>query len=582
MRNMTDYDAVIRDGLIADGTGSPLLRGDVAMRDGRVVAVGESVDGRGEREIDAAGALVAPGWVDVHTHYDGQATWDRHLAPSSWHGVTTAVMGNCGVGFAPCKPGDRDRLIELMEGVEDIPGAAMHEGLAWDWESFPSYLDALERRPHDIDVAAQLPHAALRVFVMGERGAAREPATDDEIAEMSAIAAEAVTAGALGFTTSRTLNHRTPTGEPTPTLTASARELSGIAAGLGRAGRGVMQLISDFYQLDEEWDTVRGMVEESGRPLSFTVAHTPARPDGWRALLDRISAARADGLEMSAQVAPRAIGLVLGLDCTLNPFMHNPVYRAELAGRPLPEQAAALADPALLERLLAAGKAGGDLKNPLGGGIVDQFDKMYPFEETPDYEPAPDTSVTATAARRGVSPEQVAAEWLAADAGQGMIYMPFFNYTPETGLDMCHEMLTHPWALPSLSDGGAHAGTICDGSYPTFLLQHWGLRRATQRLPIEWIVQRQCRDTARLVGLRDRGVLAPGYRADLNVIDTDRLAIPRPEVHRDLPAGGRRLLQRAVGYRHTFVAGVETYRDGVSTGALPGALVRGAQAAPFG
>jgi N-acyl-D-aspartate/D-glutamate deacylase len=491
-------------------------------------------------------------------------------------------MGNCGVGFAPVREEEHDRLIELMEGVEDIPGVAMHEGLAWDWDSFPSYLDALERRPHDIDVAAQLPHAGLRVFVMGERGAAREPATEDEIAEMSALAAEAMEAGALGFTTSRTLNHRTPAGEPTPTLTASARELSGIALGLKRAGKGVMQLISDFYQLDEEWATVRGMVEASGRPLSFTVAHTPARPEGWRELLDRISAARADGLPMTAQVAPRAIGLILGLDCTLHPFMHNAVFRAELAGRSPAEQAAALRDPVFVERLVAAGQATGDLKNPLGGGIVDRFEVMYPFADPPDYEPAADASITAVAARRGVAPEVVAAEWLAADDGRGLIYLPFFNYTPDGGLDYARQMLVHPHAVPSLSDGGAHAGTICDGGFPTFLLKHWGLRDDDRRLPVEWIVRKQCRDTARLVGLRDRGVLAPGYRADLNVIDLDRLSIPRPEVHHDLPAGGRRLLQRAVGYRHTFVAGVETYADGEPTGALPGALVRGAQAAPFG
>jgi N-acyl-D-aspartate/D-glutamate deacylase len=415
---------------------------------------------------------------------------------------------------------------------------------------------------------------------MGQRGADREPATDDEIAEMAALAGEAVTAGALGFTTSRTLNHRTPAGDPTPTLTASARELAGIAGGLKKAGRGVMQLISDFYQMDSEWAAVRGMVEESGRPLSFTVAHNPAKPDAWRELLKRIEQARADGLPMTAQVAPRAVGLILGLDCTLHPFMHNPVYRAELAGRPLHEQATLLTSPELRARLCVTTTIVRDLKNPLGGGIVDQFDKMYPLAEIPDYEPPGDTSVAAVAARLGVSPEEVAADWLAADGGRGMIYMPFFNYTAETGLDMCHEMLTHPYSVPSLSDGGAHAGTICDGGFPTFLLQHWGLRRSEGRLPIEWIIQKQARDTARLVGLNDRGVLAPGYRADVNIIDLERLSIPRPEVRHDLPAGGRRLVQRAVGYRHTFVAGTETYRDGEATGALPGALVRGAQPEP--
>lgn len=565
---MGDYDVVIRDALIADGTGAPLRRGDLAMRGGKIAAVGDVVGGSGRTQFDAGGALVAPGWVDVHTHYDGQATWDHYLAPSSWHGVTTVVMGNCGVGFAPVRPEDHDRLIELMEGVEDIPGTALHEGLAWDWRSFPDYLDALDRRQHDVDVAAQVPHAALRVFVMGERGARREPATDDEIAEMAALAGEAVTAGALGFSTSRTLNHRTSTGDFTPTLTASADELAGIAAGLARAGRGVIQLLSDFTDLEAEWATVRGMVEASRRPLSFTVAHFPSRPEAWRDWLARISEARADGLPMTGQVAPRAIGLILGLGCTLHPFMHNPVYRTEVASKPLAEQARLLVDPELRRRLVAAHRPEGDLSNPLGGGIVDRWDKMYPFADPPDYEPTAAASLAATAARVGVSAEEIAADWLAADAGTGMIYMPFFNYTEADGLGLCREMLTHPHTVPGLSDGGAHAGTICDGGFPTFMLMHWGLRRPQGRLPIEWIVERQTRATARLVGLHDRGVLAPGYRADVNIIDLDRLSIARPEMHHDLPGGGRRLLQRADGYRHTFVAGIETYRDGRPTGAL--------------
>ncbi len=577
---MPEYDLVIRDGTIADGTGAPLRRGDVAVTTGKIVAVGDVGSGRGEVEIDADGDLVAPGWVDVHTHYDGQATWDSHLAPSSWHGVTTAVMGNCGVGFAPVHDHDHDRLVELMEGVEDIPGVAMHEGLAWDWSSFPEYLDAVERRPHDIDIAAQVPHAALRVHVMGDRGAQREPATDEDIAAMADLAAEAVTAGALGFSTSRTLNHRTSTGDFTPTLTASAHELAGIAAGLGRAGRGVMQLLSDFTDLDHEWATVRGMVEASGRPLSFTVAHFPERPEAWREWLERVSQARADGLPITGQVAPRAIGLILGLACTLHPFIHNPVFLAEVADRPLPEQAKLLSDPDRRRRLIEAHQQPGDRRNPLGGGLVDRWDKMFAFGDPPDYEPDAATSLAATAARRTVHPEEVALDWLTADEGQGMIYMPFFNYSETDGLARCREMLTHPFTVPGLSDAGAHAGTICDGSFPTFLLMHWGVRRSEGRLPVEWIVEQECRATARLVGLHDRGVLSPGYRADVNVIDLDRLSIPRPEIFHDLPAGGRRLLQRAVGYRHTFVSGVEIFRDGVATGAFPGRLVRGAQAAP--
>ncbi|MGH9001224.1 MAG: N-acyl-D-amino-acid deacylase family protein [Acidimicrobiia bacterium] len=575
---MPDYDLVIRGGTIADGTGAPLRPGDVAVKGGLVTAVGE-VDGTGVAEIDASGALVAPGWVDIHTHYDGQAIWDPQLAPSSWHGVTTAVMGNCGVGFAPVHPGDQDRLVQLMEGVEDLPGTALHEGLAWDWGSFPEYLDALERRPHDIDVAAQVPHAAVRVHVMGERGANREPATDDDIAAMAGLTAEAVGAGALGFSTSRTLNHRTSTGDFTPTLTASAAELAGIAAALGRLGRGVIQLLSDFTDLDAEWATVAGMVKASGRPLSFTVAGVPERPDDWRRWLERISEARAAGLPITGQVAPRAIGLVLGLACTLHPFMFNPVWTS-LSHLPVATQAVALRQPETRRRLLDSHHIRADRSNPLGGGLVARYEKMYFFADPPDYEPDPAGALALVAGREGRRPEEVALDWLCTDDGRGMIYMPFFNYTEADGLGPCREMLAHPHTVPGLSDGGAHAGTICDGSFPTFLLSHWGLRRDHGRFPIEWIVERQTRATAGVVGMGDRGVLAPGYRADVNVIDLDRLAIPRPEIRYDLPAGGRRLLQRAVGYRHTFVAGVETYRDGEATGATPGTLVRGPQPAP--
>ncbi len=570
------FDLVVRAGTVADGTGGPLREADVAVVDGRVVAVGPDL-GRGVTEIDAAGALVAPGWVDIHTHYDGQATWDRHLAPSAWHGVTTVVMGNCGVGFAPAHPHDHDRLIALMEGVEDIPGTALHEGLAWDWASFPEYLDALERRRWDVDVAAQLPHAPLRVHVMGERGADREPATPADIDAMAALAAEAVRAGALGFTTSRTLNHRTAAGDPIATLTASSEELSGIAAAMGG---GVLQLVSDFVELDEEWAAVRDMVECSGRPLSFTVARVPDFPDGADRLLELVTRANADGLPITAQVAPRAIGLLFGFSCTLHPFRANPFWlESGLAALTPAEQVAQLRRPDVAAKLLDAHVARFDPRNPLGGGLAGRFDLMFGFENPPDYDPDPSTNVAAVAARSGREPHEVALDLLLADdAGAAMLYMPYFNFSPTDGIGVCADMLRHPYAVPALSDGGAHAGTICDGSYPTFLLQHWGLRRA--EMSVEWIVERQCRATARTVGLADRGVLAPGYRADLNVIDLDRLALPRPEVHHDLPAGGRRLLQRAVGYRHTVVDGVQTYRDGVATGAVPGRLIRGAQPAP--
>jgi N-acyl-D-aspartate/D-glutamate deacylase len=573
---MSTHDLVIRGGTIIDGTGAAPRTGDVAIDGEQIVAVGD-VDSRGSREIDATGAMVAPGWVDIHTHYDGQATWDPYLAPSSWHGVTTVVFGNCGVGFAPVRPSDHERLVQLMEGVEDIPGTALHEGLPWDWESFPDYLHSLERRPHDIDLAAQLPHGALRVHVMGERGAAREPATPDEIAEMARIARQAVEAGAMGFTTSRTLNHRTSTGEPTPTLTAAADELAGIASGLGAAGKGVLQVVSDFVDVDQEWANLRRMAAESGRPLSISVAQSPIAPESHRRILDCIATANADGLVVRAQVAPRAVGLLLGLTCTLNPFMTNPVYR-EIRDLPLTERVAALRDPAFRRRLIDAHTGERD-RSKLGGVLIQMFERMYVLGDPPDYEPDPSTSVSSRAAALGIAPFDLALDLMLEDDGKAFLYLPFLNYA-DGNLDAVREMLLHPNAVPGLSDGGAHVGTICDGSFPTFLLTHWGRDRRDGRIPVEALVQRQCRDTARTVGLLDRGVLAPGYRADINVIDFERLSVRPPHMQWDLPAGGRRLLQRAEGYLHTFVAGTEIQTGGESTGALPGRLVRGAQAAP--
>jgi N-acyl-D-aspartate/D-glutamate deacylase len=567
------HDLVIRNGLLADGTGAPLREADLAVADGLVVEVG-AVSGTGREEIDAAGALVAPGWVDIHTHYDGQATWDPHLFPSSSNGVTTVVFGNCGVGFAPVRPEDRDRLICLMEGVEDIPGTALHEGLPWTWTTFPEYLDHLERTPHDIDCAAYVPHAALRVHAMGERARAEETATEAEIATMAALAREAVEAGAVGFSSSRSLNHKSSTGERTPSLYASAAELAGIARGVAAAGRGVLQLLSDFLDIDEEWAVLRNMVAVSGRPLSMTVAQLPERPQDHHAILERIAAANAEGLRVTAQVAPRSIGLLLGLPLTLHPFMTNPVF-AEIADRPLDEQVAALRTPEFRRRLLAAHTGEKD-RTKLGGWLIDQFDRMYPFGDPPDYEPDPSTALGRRAAATGASVVELALDALLADDGQGYLYLAFANYV-DGNLDEARDMLVHPNAVPGLSDGGAHVGTICDGGFPTFLLSHWGVRRPTGRLPVEWLVERQTRATARTVGLTDRGVLAPGWKADVNVIDLDRLALRRPHIQHDLPAGGRRLLQTADGYRHTFVSGVEIMRDGKPTGALPGRLVRSAR-----
>jgi N-acyl-D-aspartate/D-glutamate deacylase len=569
------YDLVVRGGTVVDGTGAPERTADVAVRDGIVAEVGR-VDERGAREVDADGALVTPGWVDIHTHYDGQATWDSQLAPSSWHGATTVVMGNCGVGFAPVRPADHQRLIELMEGVEDIPGAALHEGLSWEWQTFAEYLDAVARQHHDIDVAAQVPHGALRLHVMGERGAQREMATAEDIERMGAIARAGIEAGALGFTTSRTLNHRTSRGEPTPTLTASADELIGIACAIGEANTGVLQVVSDFIDADTEFGMLREMVARSGRPLSLSLAASPLAPTNHTKLLLRLTEANADGLEMRAQVAARAIGLLFGLECTLNPFMMNPVYK-EIAGLPAAEQAAIMREPGFKERFFAAGSD--EKVRKLGGGLVAMFDRMFVLGDPPDYEPDPASAVLPTAERQGRSGEDLAYDLLAEGDGNTLFYVPFLNYL-DGSLDVVGEMLAHPHTVPGLSDGGAHVGTICDGSFPTSLLTMWARDREKGRLEVPFVVQRQCRDTARTVGLLDRGVLAPGYKADINVIDFQGLTVRRPQIRFDLPAGGKRLLQKADGYRHTFVNGTEIYRDGEHTGELPGRLIRGAQPAP--
>jgi N-acyl-D-aspartate/D-glutamate deacylase len=572
---MAEHDLVVRAGAVVDGTGAPPRTADVAVQDGRITEVGR-VSGRGRREIAADGAVVAPGFVDIHTHYDGQATWDSRLQPSSWHGVTTVVMGNCGVGFAPVEPAHHDRLIELMEGVEDIPGIALHEGLRWNWRTFPEYLDALDALPHDVDLAAQVPHAALRVRAMGERAAAHEEATPEEIALMALMAREAVEAGALGFSTSRTLNHKSIGGELTPSYAVGADELVAIATAVGETGRGVFQVVSDFPDPEAEFGLMRAMVERSGRPLSASLLQSPLAPRMHREVLRLIDAAQADGLPILAQVAARPVGMLLGLHNTLNPFMTNPVW-LRLSDLPPEQQAARMAEAELRSEIIAA-QTGEKVRSRLGGTLIHRYELMYELTDPPNYEPLASESIAARAERAGVSPVELAYDVV---AGGGMLYLTSLNYA-EGNLDAAHEMLTHPHTVPGLSDGGAHVGTICDGSFPTTLLQHWTRDRDGARLDLSFVVQRQARDTARAVGLRDRGVLAPGYRADLNVIDMSALRLHRPEVRYDLPAGGRRLLQRADGYRHTVVAGLETYRDGEPTGALPGRLVRGPAPAPQG
>ena len=569
------YDLIIRGGTIADGGGADLYEADIAVRDGRVAHIGRVLE-RGREEIDARGLLVTPGFVDIHTHYDGQATWDPRLAPSSWHGVTTVVMGNCGVGFAPVHETDRGRLIELMEGVEDIPGAALHEGLSWAWESFADYLDVLEAHPHDIDVAAQLPHGALRVYVMGERGAKLEAATEADINEMRRLAAEAMRAGALGFSTSRTLNHRTAKGDPTPSLRATAAELSGIARGLADAGSGVIELISDFDtpDLETEFAMIRGLVEESGRPLSLSLAQAGRSPDGWRQILWRIEDAARGGLPIRAQVAPRPIGLLLGLQGTLNPFVAHETFAA-IKDRPLAEKVAAMRNADFRARLLAESDA--RQSHPLARRVM-AFDQIFPLGDPPDYEPPKNTSIAAIAARQSRAAQEAAYDMLLEDEGRKFLFMPFANYM-EYNLDACGEMIAHGDCIMGLGDGGAHVGIISDASYPTYLLAHWGRDRPRGRFDLGFLVKRQTADTAAAVGLTDRGMLAPGMKADVNIIDFDRLRVERPVMAFDLPAGGKRLLQRAQGYAATIVSGEIVYRNGEATGALPGKLVRGGRSA---
>jgi N-acyl-D-aspartate/D-glutamate deacylase len=570
---MADHDLIVRGGTIADGKGGALYEGDVAVTNGKISAVGE-VSGKGREEIDAKGKLVTPGFVDIHTHYDGQATWDTRLAPSSWHGVTTVVMGNCGVGFAPVHTGDHARLIELMEGVEDIPGVALHEGLKWNWESFGDYLDALEQMPHDIDVCAQLAHGALRVYVMGERGAAIEPANEDDIAKMRHLTKEAMQAGAIGFTTSRTILHKSVKGEPTPGLRAEEAELMGIAMGIADAGRGVMELISDFDTPDPitEFGMLRRLVERSGRPLSLSLAQAGSSSDGWRGLLGLIEQASKDGLPIRGQVAPRPIGLLLGLQGTINPFIAHETF-AEIKDKPLADKVRIMRDPSFRARMLAETEA--KQSHPLARRVM-AFDKIFPLGDPPNYEPPKETSLAAQAARGNQSAQELAYDMLLEDEGRAFLFLPFANYT-DFNLDACHDMIAHPNTVQGLGDGGAHVGIISDASFATYLLTHWGRDRAKGKFDLGYLVKRQTADTARAVGLMDRGVIAVGKKGDLNIIDFDKLQVQAPKMAFDLPAGGKRLLQGANGYDATIVSGQVAYRNGEATGALPGKLVRGPQ-----
>ena len=564
------YDLIIKNGTVYDGTGDKPFIADIAIKGRKIEAIGE-LDEVSKQTINAEGKIVAPGFVDIHTHYDGQVTWDPYLRPSTYHGVTTVVMGNCGVGFSPCKPEERDWLISLMEGVEDIPGTALHEGINWQWESFPEYLDILENKPLAIDVGTQIPHGAVRAYVMGQRGINREEATQEEIDRMSQLVKEAIQAGAFGFSTSRTEKHRDSSGALTPSITAHKNELVSIANSIGELNSGVLQGISDFYDFESEFDIFKEMSQSSGRPISITVEQMDQRPDWWHQLLDGIEAAQNEGINMYGQVPPRATGINMGLEVTLNPFTFYPSFY-DLSKKSLEEKVATMRDPKFKKKLLSEQPV--SIGNPLVEEITQSFNKMFRLGDPANYEPDPDSSFEAIAKKQNISPQEVAYDCLLEKEGKALIYHPLFNYLPGN-LDFVEKMLNHPYSISGLGDAGAHCGAISDASFPTTLIQHWGRDRTRgKKIPLEKLISMQTLETSRLLGISDRGVLKEGYKADINVIDFDNLTLHEPEVLHDLPAGGRRLVQKASGYEYTIVSGQIAFENGEATGALNGRLIR--------
>ncbi|KQX23449.1 MULTISPECIES: N-acyl-D-amino-acid deacylase family protein [unclassified Sphingomonas] len=575
---MAQADLIIRQGTIVDGHGGEPYVADVAVRSDRIVAIGTLDGWAAEQAIDARGKLVTPGFVDIHTHYDGQVIWEDRLIPSCYHGVTTALMGNCGVGFAPCRAEDRDRLVCLMEGIEDIPEIVMTEGLTWEWETYPEYLDAVERRSHDINIASLLPHSALRVYVMGER-AATGAATQDDLDRMAALTREAMAAGALGFGSSRTIFHRSSDGEKAPTLAAGERELKTIATAMKEAGGGIIEIATDYDEgrnVAGEFSLLRRVAGETGQTLMVPTVQFHDTPDAWREVLALMDAANRDGASVKGQVTPRGVGMLFGLELSMHPFILSPAYR-EIAHLPLPDRLAAMREPARRQRIIE--------EEPLPPPVpllasVRQFDRMFVMGARPDYEPSADSSVAAEAARLSLSPAAFAFDVLTAGDGTDTLYLPSSNYA-DGNLEPVLAMMRHQHTVLGLGDAGAHCGAICDASYPTFMLTHW-VRDRTQgeRLPLPQVIKALSHDTAAMVGLHDRGVLLPGYKADINIIDHDAMVLHGPRISFDLPAGGRRLTQEATGYVATIVNGRIVYRHGEHSGALPGELIRGRRAAP--
>ena len=572
------HDIVIRNGNVVDGTGGAARVADVVIDGSTIVAVESRWSGSARRTIDAGGLLVTPGFVDVHTHYDAQVSWDPWLTPSSWHGVTTAVMGNCGVGFAPVEADRHEWLIELMEGVEDIPGSAMSEGIRWNWRSFPEYLDDVEAQQRVLDIGTQVPHGPIRGFVMGDRGAANEAATPEDISAMAELVEQGLRAGALGFSSSRTPIHRSKSGELVPGTRAAADELLGIGDALRRAGHGVFQFAPEHINLPTvEWGWMTALARRSGRTVSVNLNQSDDGPEVWRDVLRLLDEARANGVPIRAQAAGRSIGVLMCLHGSLHPLLFHPAY-AEVAHLPMPDRLAALAGAERRRRIIEGVPDDGGLFAKV---VLDRTPRMYPVVGSNiDYEPSADQSVKALAESRGVAPMQVILEQLVGDDGRGMLYLPFFNYA-YGDLSFTHALQQHPSTTMGLSDAGAHCGAICDGGMPTFMLTHWTRDRARgPLLPLEHVVARQTSRTAELYGLQDRGVLAPGYRADVNIIDYERLGFDVPSMAFDLPGGARRLVQRGFGYRATLCRGVQTVSDDEFTGELPGRLIRGPKPSP--
>ncbi len=577
---MASYDLIIRNGTIVDGTGGPRFKGDVAVKNGVIAAVG-TVSGSADQEIDAGGKIVSPGWVDVHTHYDGQATWDQEMAPSSWHGVTTAIMGNCGVGFAPAAPDRHEWLIKLMEGVEDIPGTALAEGMKWNWETFPEYLDALEALPRSIDVGTHVPHGAVRAYVLGNRERPGAVPTADDIRQMAAIVEDGVRAGALGFSTSRTVLHRDIDGEVVPGTTATKEELIEIGRAMGRVGHGVFEMASDMRREWDEFGWMGALSRETGLPCTFAALQSIAKEQPLDEQIANMRAENDNGANIVAQIALRGNGIVMAWQGTVHPFRLRPSYMA-IADQPWEQQKAQLLDPSFKKRLLAEESDYSDV-NPDIVGLIQVvcagWSVQYEMDAEFDYEPQVAESIAARAAAKGVSGDEYAYDLLCSEDGSGFIYLPILNYA-DGNLDFLEDLQLSDDTVNSLSDGGAHCGTICDAASPTFMLQHWVRdRKRGQRISLENAVKRQCHDTARLYGLDDRGVVGVGFLADLNIIDMEKVKLGKPWLAFDLPAGGKRLLQRAEGYDYTIKGGVVTFKDGAWTGATPGTLIRGPQRA---